>query len=357
MAKGKHMKLSFLQRLLLCYNPLFTHRYIRRNNEQLLNLIGFVVLYNEGGGDSQIARILRKILARFCRSFLKRVGKLYFKARVLFGFVDMPQLTLVLTTKCSLRCESCSNLMPYFNASSHFVTDIESIKQDIEALLAGISTLGSIHIIGGEPLLFKELPQVMHYLASKKQIKAIELITNATIPFSKDLLESLCYKKTRVIISDYSANVELKPILRQEVIIKSLQQKGVKYIFWHSNSAWRDIGTIYKRNRDEQDIVRNFIACDIPCVSLLCKDNTKESISTISVCAIASGLIKLRSTQEFEGDFVRLDSVQLSSDILRFYAQDFFKACDYCPNKWEESKPIPVALQTKKTLKLENPHC
>ena len=247
--------------------------------------------------------------------------------------------------------------MPYFNASSHFVTDIESIKQDIEALLAGISTLGSIHIIGGEPLLFKELPQVMHYLASKKQIKAIELITNATIPFSKDLLESLCYKKTRVIISDYSANVELKPILRQEVIIKSLQQKGVKYIFWHSNSAWRDIGTIYKRNRDEQDIVRNFIACDIPCVSLLCKDNTKESISTISVCAIASGLIKLRSTQEFEGDFVRLDSVQLSSDILRFYAQDFFKACDYCPNKWEESKPIPVALQTKKTLKLENPHC
>ena len=50
MAKGKHMKLSFLQRLLLCYNPLFTHRYIKRNNEQLLNLIGFVVLYNEGGG-------------------------------------------------------------------------------------------------------------------------------------------------------------------------------------------------------------------------------------------------------------------------------------------------------------------
>ena len=50
MAKGKHMKLSFLQRLLLCYNPLFTHRYIRRNNEQLLNLIGFVVLYNEKGG-------------------------------------------------------------------------------------------------------------------------------------------------------------------------------------------------------------------------------------------------------------------------------------------------------------------
>ena len=351
------------QRYDLLTNKVFTHRYIKRNNEQLLNLIGFVVLYNEGGGDSQIARILRKILARFIRSCLKRVGKLYFKARVLFGFVDMPQLTLVLTTKCSLRCESCSNLMPYFNASSHFVTDIESIKQDIEALLAGISTLGSIHIIGGEPLLFKELPQVMHYLASKKQIKAIELITNATIPFSKDLLESLCYKKTRVIISDYSANVELKPILRQEVIIKSLQQKGVKYIFYHSDSLWRDTGQIYKRNRSKELIRKNFLACDIPCVTLIGASHSAQETQNgklfggIFICALASSLIKLRSTQEFEGDFVRLDSAQLSSDILRFYAQDFFKACDYCPNKWEESKPIPVALQTKKTLKLENPHC
>lgn len=100
--------------------------------------------------------------------------------------------------------------MQYFSPNDHFDTNLATIQNDIEKILQGVSSIYSIHIIGGEPLLFKELPELMYFLASKKQIKALELFTNATIPFSQKLLESLAYKKTRVIISDYSANPELK---------------------------------------------------------------------------------------------------------------------------------------------------
>ena len=345
-------------RLSLLSNKLFKHRYIRRNSAQLQNLIGFVYFHTSnasmGGGRSNAW--LQARLAKLARSFLKRFGTTYVRLRLLLGFIDIPQLTIVLTTKCTLRCEGCSNLMQYFTPSDHFTTDLNSIQNDIERLLQGVSSISSIHIIGGETLLFKQLPELMHFLASKKQIKALELITNATIPFSQKLLDSLAYKKTRVIISDYSANPELTKTLRQEQILQALREHNIKHIFYHQNSLWRDMGRIYKRNRTDDENKRNFLACDIPCVTFIGADSSdKTQKGGIFVCSLASSLAKLRSQAEFAGDFVSLDSSTLSSDILRFYAQDFFKSCDYCPNKWEHSDGIPVALQTKETLTLSPP--
>lgn len=230
------------------------------------------------------------------------------------------------------------------------------MQKDIQTLLANVSTIQSIHIIGGEPLLFKQLPELMHFLANQNKIKALELITNATIPFSQTLLDSLAYKKTRVIISDYSSNPKLAKTLRQEQILQALQEHKIKHIFYHQNSLWRDTGKIYKRNRADDENRRNFIACDIPCVTFIGADpNDKAQKGGIFVCALASSLAKLRSQAEFIGDFVSLDSSTLSHDILAFYAQDFFKSCDYCPNKWEESCGIPPAIQTKETLTLTKP--
>lgn len=117
------------------------------------------------------------------------------------------------------------------------------------------------------------------------------------------------------------------------------------------------MGKIYKRNRTDDENRRNFLACDIPCVTFIGanpSDTTQKG--GIFVCSLASSLAKLRPQSEFTGDFISLDSRTLSNDILRFYAQDFFKCCDYCPNKWEQAKPIPPAIQTDQTLTLSPPN-
>lgn len=71
------------------------------------------------------------------------------------------------------------------------------------------------------------------------------------------------------------------------------------------------------------------------------------------ICPIASSLSRLKGLDEFEGDFVELDSALNKEKILNFYAQDFFKACDYCRNMWENTKTTPIAIQTDRVLKLE----
>ena len=71
------------------------------------------------------------------------------------------------------------------------------------------------------------------------------------------------------------------------------------------------------------------------------------------ICPIASSLSRLKGLDEFDGDFVELDSTLNKEKILNFYAQDFFKACDYCRNMWENTKTTPIAIQTDRVLKLE----
>ncbi|WP_158655932.1 MULTISPECIES: radical SAM protein [unclassified Helicobacter] len=273
----------------------------------------------------------------------------------MLGFVDIPKIEVILTTKCTLRCESCSNLMQYFSSNQQFTTNIDNIKSNVDKLLQNIDSISLFTVLGGEPLLFKELPELMGYLSKQSKIKFIELITNATIPFGDKLLVALRSPKIRVAISDYSSNPALKSILKQQAIMKSLVNFDINHIVLKSADVWREIGGIYKRNRPTEEIRRNYLACKMPCVSLLCQDKEKDSEAIISICPIASALVKLKGAKEFEGDFVRAYSPNFKNDILRFYAQDFYKACDYCPNKWEEAKPISPAVQTKKTLELMPP--
>ena len=48
------------------------------------------------------------------------------------------------------------------------------------------------------------------------------------------------------------------------------------------------------------------------------------------MCPVASSLSKLKGIDEFSGDYIALENGNLRDRILAFYAQDFFKACDYC---------------------------
>lgn len=73
----------------------------------------------------------------------------------------------------------------------------------------------------------------------------------------------------------------------------------------------------------------------------------------VFICPIASSLSRLRGLDEFCGDFLVLDSTLTKQKILDFYAQDFFKACDYCHDMWKKRHDIPIAIQTKEVLKLE----
>ena len=58
----------------------------------------------------------------------------------------------MITTKCSMNCESCANLMQYYTAAKN--TD-EEILKSVETLNENVDDILEFRIIGGEPLMKK----------------------------------------------------------------------------------------------------------------------------------------------------------------------------------------------------------
>ncbi|WP_156528283.1 hypothetical protein [Helicobacter sp. CLO-3] len=80
--------------------------------------------------------VFRKILHILCKAYESKVKifEKYFSMRFILGFVDIPHFELVLTTSCSLRCESCNNLMQYFSPNNQYKCTFEGIISTIDAL-------------------------------------------------------------------------------------------------------------------------------------------------------------------------------------------------------------------------------
>ena len=355
-------KRALTYRLKFLQNEIFYKRYIKQNvYRSYFNLFGFNPKLNR----SILAFIWRALckVAHHMKWFervLRFLLRLYFIVRFLRGKVDMPYIELVLTTKCTMRCEACNNMMQYFSKETYYTCTLNGILASLETLFKVIDSVRWVRIIGGEPLLFKDLAQVVWYLRESPKVKVFDIVTNATIDFKEDVLNALKgTHKALVSISDYKVSSNLTIPLRQESIIKNLKQHKIAHcILWSDeDNKWFDPGRIYKRNRSKQEIVKNFRACMMSCVSVMSAEGVKDSslakLGAAFICPIASSLSRLKGLQEFKGDFI--DFAAASKErVIEFYTQDFFKVCDYCHNMWEEKRSIPIATQTKEVFSIEN---
>lgn len=196
----------------------------------------------------------------------------YVWVRYKIGKVDIPYFELVLTTRCTMRCESCNNLMQYFDSKNAYTCSVDKISETLEILCRVVDSVAYVRLIGGEPLLFKDIARVVEVLERKPKIKTFDIVTNGTIKPSPALLEVLAHSyKSWVSISDYTSSPNLTTKLHIDTIAQTLSKHHIPYhINWQdSNASWWDPGRIYKRNRDKEGIINNFKACLMPCVSVM----------------------------------------------------------------------------------------
>ena len=128
--------------------------------------------------------------------------------------LNIPQVEFVLTTNCTLKCKHCSNFIPQMK--NKYMMPFEEFKNDVDALSNASHEIKTTLLLGGEPLLNKDLPKMVTYIAKKHKFKTIYIVTNGTILFNEQLIAAIkkYRKKVRVYISNYSLNENLKNILK-----------------------------------------------------------------------------------------------------------------------------------------------
>ena len=80
--------------------------------------------------------------------------------------LKVDSIDLMLTEKCSLKCKDCSNLMQFY--AKPVDEDFEIVIKSIDKFLNTVDYVREIRLLGGEPLMYKRVDEVVKYLLKYK---------------------------------------------------------------------------------------------------------------------------------------------------------------------------------------------
>jgi organic radical activating enzyme len=287
-------------------------------------------VYEEMNLDWSASRVNSEI-----KNFLIRVED----TKKLNSGVSLNSLDIVLTEKCSLKCKDCSNLMQYYQSPKN--AEHSDLMGDIQNILKAVDYISEIRLIGGEPLLYKEIEEVILALRSFNNFGEIVIFTNGTIVPKDSLLDASNDQRIRYQISDYG--IELSKNTSR--LLKTLQSRSIRFVHDEVQS-WQDCATLDKKSRTLEETEFVFSNC---CVN----DAYTLLHGKIYGCPFSAHAENLNAIPVFRYDSISirlLSSAEIINKLKELKNVKFLGACHYCNGRDYTVAKVPAAIQTLKPL-------
>jgi hypothetical protein len=253
-------------------------------------------------------------------------------------YVVAPQVIFILSNKCSLRCEHCSMLMPAFKTPWELPV-AESI-QYIDNFLRGVDEVLSFNLVGGEPLLYGDLPPVIEHLQKNDKVKRISLATNCSADVSERMLEAFKLDKVEIALSDYGNLVQMAEL------VELFERNAIKFVVL-SEQEWTRFGGTDFRGKPRSILKAEFRRCF---VSASCKSLYKDKFF---VCERAARMYMLGGIYDASCDCVSLDmdagDNEIRKSVQKLLHIDIANACNYCDAGKKDADIIPAGKQIGKS--------
>ncbi len=258
-------------------------------------------------------------------------------------YINLTQICV--TERCSLKCKKCAHACYAVKADNQDFT-LEQVKRSADAFFSKVDYVFEFILIGGEPLLYRQLAEAVEYIGSKyrDKINIFSITTNGTIRPSDRLLSSCKRHDVLFRISNYSK--QLPRLEKQYRVLSELfEQNGVRYIVGAQDISWMDYGFEYlERNADEKELINVFDSCDTPCHEI--RENR------FYFCVMARSVAENLSKNVGEDDYLDFDKLvspdwkrELLEFILGYSQKGYLDMCNYCYGAECYKHPIPVAEQ------------
>ena len=264
------------------------------------------------------------------------------------GKVYINRVDISVTNRCTLNCEGCNMLMSYYcNPQDR---KLEEIKRDLDAFFEWVDTVEDMNLLGGEPLLYPQLVEVLQYIQDNFRDKIVDIyiFTNGMCSLSEELLD--ISKKMEVIydVSDYTHGLpQLEP--RLEKFQKILSQHQIRFVR-KKMDFWLDFGfeTADHSEEPEEQKIAFFHRCGAPFRGLR---NRK-----FYFCHLEASAIELGEWKEQEGDTFLLEPydadkrIELLEFNLGYSKRGYPSICMRCDGCCSQTK-IGVAVQRKRNVR------
>ncbi len=258
------------------------------------------------------------------------------------NYLKVNSLDLVLTEKCSLKCKNCSNLMQYYERPID--NDLDVMLKSFENFLSVVDYCYEVRMIGGEPLMYKNIDKVLEKVLSKKNVGNVIIYTNGTIVPKGDKINIFKNPKIYFKISNYgsiSRNVEK--------LENVLEENGIHFIS-ERITTWQDCARVEKFERTEKINKEIFGNC--------CVNETLTMLhGKLYLCPYSAHVENLNVIKPKIKEHINLYDIKdkdlLKSEIRELYfGKEYLEACNICNGRDHNVSSIPAAEQTKTFLSL-----
>ena len=250
------------------------------------------------------------------RRFLRTLKIISLSLKYLFlKKIEIPFVEDIVTTKCTLACKHCSNLIPSFRSVNIPDMSVENYLQGVKALTDKVDYIYRFKIHGGEPMTCNHLVEIIEECCANEKIGEVRMSTNCTILPDERTIKAFQNKKFVLFISNYACvgnNVER--------YVELCKKNNIRFRF-DENQKWVTYGQVIKHNKTEQQLKRERNLCSMAnCVAM--KDNK------IYLCSRIANAVKLGLIESDNG--IDIYSPKFAREIGRMYGQKLNPLCDFC---------------------------
>lgn len=200
-------------------------------------------------------------------------------------------------------------------------------------------------LIGGEPLLYKDLGEIISYIGERyrDKISIFSIVTNGTIIPRQEVMNACKKYDVLVRISDYSGTLKWIRERNRQLIIQ-LEQNRVAYILEEKISQWMDYGfQTIDRKGNENELTQVFDGCQTPCREI--------QGNKYYYCVMARTVSENLGFGIGQSDYLDLDS--LKDDYKKVFMEfeygysdkGYLDMCNHCAGADAEKRIIPAAVQ------------
>jgi len=258
--------------------------------------------------------------------------------------IFLRSVDIVITERCSLKCQDCSNLMQYYTKPEN--REMDEILNSIDHLCTSVDLINEFRIIGGEPFMNKNIYTVIDRLCTERKVNRVAIFTNASIPPKKEYAQILAHKKLIYIITDYGDLVK-----NTSKFIAYLEKIGAAY-YSQPPKNWTSCASITKHNRSIEKQKDVFKRC--------CAKYLYTSLGgKLFRCPFAAHVDALGAAEDFKDDYVVLVSNGAEQPTLQdikqqmrtlMYNKQYLDVCDYCSGRFLDDAKIEPAIQVSQPI-------
>lgn len=257
----------------------------------------------------------------------------------------MTSVQVCVTERCSLKCKKCAHAC---YAVSGKATDMElqNVFYSADCFFSKVDYVKEFVLIGGEPLLYKNLAEAIRYIGKKYRNKMafFSITTNGTIFPSLEVLDSCREYKVQFNISNYSAQIPRLEIQYGE-LAELLTENKIEYQLGKVEKEWTDYGFEYvDRKGGEEELIQVFDNC-----RTLCKEIRGSRLYFCVMARSVSDNLHLGLGKDDYLDLNKLEGMPSRNELLEFIIgysdKGYLDMCKHCNGADARKYPIPAAEQ------------